>query len=157
MKIYGVALAIACCAAFATEPNSATRRWWAHVSAMGGDDMGGRDTGSEGYRKAARYVVTQFEKNGLEPAGEKGYYQTVPLHVVKLSTAQSKIELVRPSGVTELHWLRQITTAARAGLPEKIEGPLVFVGSDASGEGLEGKVAVHMAGPGGRMGAPPRP
>ena len=73
-------------------------------------------------------MVTQFEKNGLKPAGDKGYLQTVPLHVVRLQTDESKIELVRPSGVTKLHWLRQITTAARAGLPEKLEAPLVFAG-----------------------------
>jgi Zn-dependent M28 family amino/carboxypeptidase len=154
MKLHGIALAALCCALFATEPNDATRRWWAHVVAMGSDDMGGRDTGSEGYRKAARYVVTQFEKNGLKPAGEKGYYQTVPLHEVRLRTDQSDIELVRPSGVTKLHWLRQITTAARAGLPGKLEAPLVFAGSDTAGEDLEGKIIVTMAGAGGRGAAP---
>ena len=151
MKLPPFLLAVLCCALLATEPNDATRRWWAHVVAMGNDSMGGRDTGSEGYRKAAQYVVTQFEKNGLKPAGEQGYYQSVPLHVVRLNTAQSKIELVRPSGVTELHWLRQITTAARIGLPEKIEAPLVFAGSDAGD--LQGKIAVTMAAPGGRGGA----
>ncbi len=128
-------MAAVCCALFATEPNDATRRWWAHVVAMGNDAMGGRDTGSEGYREAARYVVTQFEKNGLKPAGEKGYFQTVPLHVVRLRTDESNIELVRPSGVTKLHWLRQVTTAARAGLPEKLEAPLVFAGADAGESG----------------------
>lgn len=159
MRLSGIALAALCCALFATEPNDATRRWWAHVVAMGGDDMGGRDTGSEGYRKAERYVIAQFEKNGLQPAGEKGYVQTVPLHEVRLLTAESKIELVRPSGVTELHWLRQITTAARAGLPERLEAPLVFAGSDAGGAGLAGKIVVQMAAPGGRgggRGAAPR-
>jgi hypothetical protein len=150
MKLRPLALAALCCAVFATEPNDATRRWWAHVVAMGKDSMGGRDTGSEGYRQAARYVVTQFEKAGLKPAGEKGYYQTVPLHVVKLNTSQSKIELVRPSGVTELHWLRQVTTAARAGLPEKLEAPLVFGGSNSAAADLEGKIVVQMAAPGGR-------
>ncbi len=112
--------------------------------------MQGRDTGSEAYREAAAYVVAQFAKNGLEPAGEHGYYQTVPLHVVRLRTDESSIELVRPSGVTKLQWLRQVTTAARAGLPERLEAPLVFAGSDASGAGLEGKIAVQMLPPFGR-------
>jgi peptidase M28-like protein len=151
-------MAAVCCALFATEPNDATRRWWAHVVAMGNDAMGGRDTGSDGFRNAARYVVTQFEKNGLKPAGEKGYFQTVPLHVVRLRTDESNIELVRPSGVTKLHWLRQVTTAARAGLPEKLEAPLVFAGADAEAD-LAGKIVVQMApaggrGAGGRGGAP---
>ena len=130
MKLRPIALAALCCALCATEPNDATRRWWAHVVAMGNDAMQGRDTGSEAYRKAAAYVVAQFGKNGLEPAGEHGYYQTVPLRVVRLRTDESSIELVRPSGVTKLQWLRQVTTAARAGLPERLEAPLVFAGSD---------------------------
>ena len=153
MRLRRIALAAFCCSLFATQPNEATKRWWAHVVAMGNDGMDGRDTGSAGYRKAERYVIAQFEKNGLKPAGEKGYVQTVPLHVVRLNTAQSKIELVRPSGVTELHWLRQVTTTAREGLPEKLEAPLVFAGSDTGGSDLEGKVAVQMASPGGRGGA----
>lgn len=150
MKLRPIALAALCCALCATEPNDATRRWWAHVVAMGNDGMQGRDTGSEAYRKAAAYVVAQFAKNGLEPAGEHGYYQTVPLRVVRLRTDESSIELVRPSGVTGLRWLRQVTTAARAGLPERLEAPLVFAGSDPSAAGLEGKIAVQMLPPFGR-------
>ncbi len=149
MKIR-IALAMFCCALFATEPNDATRRWWAHVVAMGNDGMEGRDTGSEGYRKAERYVVTQFEKNGLKPAGEKGYFQTVPLHVVRLRTDRSSIEIVRDSGVTKLNWLRQITTAARETLPERLEAPLIFAGSDPSTADLEGKIVVQMPAAGGR-------
>ena len=152
MRLPCIALAVLCCALFATEPNDATRRWWAQVVAMGGDDVGGRDTGSEGYRLAERHVIRQFEKNGLSPAGEKGYTQTVPLHEVRLVTGESKIELVRPSGVTELRWLRQITTAARAGLPGKLEAPLVFGGSEPGGADLAGKIVVQMATPAGRGG-----
>lgn len=145
MKLRAIVPGAVCCALFATEPNDATRRWWAHVVAMGNDSMEGRDAGSEGYRKAARYVVRQFEKNGLKPAGEKGYYQTVPLHAVRLRTDQSSIEVVRASGTTKLQWLRQITTAARANLPEKLEAPLVFGGSEGDPAELQGKVAVLLA------------
>ena len=144
---------VLCGSLLATEPNEATRRWWAHVVAMGNDGMEGRDTGSEGYRRAARYVVTQFEKNGLKPAGEKGYYQAVPLHVVRLKTDDSRIELVRGSGSTKLAWLRQVTVTARQGLPERVEAPLVFAGSEAPDTGLEGKVVVRMAAPGARAAA----
>ena len=155
MTLRPIALAAVCCMLSATEPNDATRRWWAHVAAMGSDEMQGRDTGSEAYQRAAAYVATQFEKSGLMPAGEHGYYQTVPLHVIRLRTDESSIELVRPSGVTKLEWLRQITTAARGGLPERLEAPLVFGGSDSSTAGLEGKIVVQLAAPGAR-GAMPR-
>jgi hypothetical protein len=35
----------------ATEPDAATRRWWSHVRVLAADDMEGRDTGSEGYKR----------------------------------------------------------------------------------------------------------
>ncbi|MBZ5725664.1 MAG: M28 family peptidase [Acidobacteriia bacterium] len=70
-----IVFAFLCCALFATEPNDATRRWWSHVAALANDKMEGRDTASDGYRRAARYVVAEFERAGLKPAGESGYYQ----------------------------------------------------------------------------------
>jgi hypothetical protein len=61
----------------------------------GGDSLSGRDTGSEGYRKAAAYVVQQFRRAGLKPAGENGdWYQPVKLHVVRSRTDQSEVSLV---------------------------------------------------------------
>src|SRR5690348_5390143 len=84
---------------FATEPNPATKNWWAHVKAMANDSLQGRDTGSEEYRKAAAYVVEQVRRAGLSPAGENGgWYQSVPLHVVRVRTDQSEIALVRRNG-----------------------------------------------------------
>ena len=144
-----VRLAALCVGAvlFATEPNDATRRWWSHVEALANDNMEGRDTGSEGHRKAARYVVAQFERAGLKPAGEAGYYQAVPLRVVRLRTDQSEIALVRGETVTRLTWLRQVTATARAGLPEKVEAALLFAGDGpAGGADLQGKILVQLGG-----------
>jgi len=157
MNLRHIAAAFLCCALFATEPDEATRRWWSHVEALANDGLQGRDTGSEGYRQAARYVVTQFERAGLKPAGESGYYQSVPLHVVRLRTDQSEIELVRKDGGHKLQWLRQITMPARMGLPDTFEAGLVFAGSDENPEGLNGKIVVQLGG--GRRGAAaaPRP
>lgn len=142
----------------ATEPNAATRRWWAHVVALSNDSMQGRDTGSEGYRKAAAYVVTAFERNGLKPAGEHGYYQPVPLHDFRLDSAHSTVELVRANGTEKLEWLRDISIPARPGAPETIDAPLVFAGSGAAPEGMDlaGKILVQLsagAGAGGGRGA----
>src|ERR1039458_961684 len=128
MKLNRIAIFCVAATLLATQPDEATKRWWTHVGALANDGMEGRDTGSPGYLKAERYVVTQFEKAGLKPAAEKGYLQTVPLRVVRLRTDQSSIELVRKDGVHKLAWLRQITTGARLGLPESLEGDLVFPG-----------------------------
>ncbi len=137
----------------ATEPNPATRRWWSHVQALANDGLAGRDTGSEGYRKAAAYVVKQFEAAGLRPAGENhSWYQSVPMHSLRLATDQSEAVLVGDGGTThKLAWLRQITVPARAGTPESIDAPLVFAGSGPAGD-LTGKILVRLNTGGGRRG-----
>src|SRR5947209_8763571 len=91
--------AIVAVTALATEPNDATKRWWSHVVALSGDDLQGRDTGSEGYNKAAKYVVTEFGRAGLKPAGETAYYQSVALHQIRLHPEASKATLVRGSKI----------------------------------------------------------
>ena len=57
------------------------KTWWEHVKVLADDKMEGRDTGSEGLRKAEAYVVEQLKQLGLEPAGKDGYYQAVQLSV----------------------------------------------------------------------------
>lgn len=116
---------------FATEPDAVTRRWWSHVVALSGDDLKGRDTGSEGYIKAARYVATQFERAGLRPAGENGYYQSVPLHEIRLAPARSKAELAHEESVTPLRWLHNLTIRMQEPMPQHIDAPLLFAGSSA--------------------------
>jgi Zn-dependent M28 family amino/carboxypeptidase len=133
---------------FATEPNEATRRWWKHVVALSGDDLQGRDTGSEGYVKAARYVVTQFERAGLRAAGENGYYQSVPLHEIRLIPDGSKAELLRADGVTPLQWLHQFTMRMQEGMPDHIEAKLVFAGGGEAPAGWDarGRLVVSLNG-----------
>src|SRR5215471_612501 len=130
----GIAALALVCALFATEPNAATKRWWSHVKALGNDGLQGRDTGSEGYRKAAAYVVEQFQRAGLKPAGDNGgWYQTVPLRALRLRTDRSEISLVRKDGaVKRLELLRNATVTARAGLPEQIDAPLIFEGAGSA-------------------------
>src|SRR5688572_7553228 len=114
----------------ATEPNSATRRWWAHVQALAGDDMRGRDTGSPEHRRAQEYVVRQFERNGLRPAGEQGFFQVVPLWSYRLRADRSSASLARGGQTQTLKWLQHITVTPATGLPPRLTGRLVFVGSD---------------------------
>ena len=128
----------------AEPPDEATKRWWAHVKILAADNMEGRDTGSEGYRRAARYVVEQFERAGLKPAGENGYYQTVPLRAMRLHKDRSAIELVKGERVTPLRIYQDVTVGLRAGMAETIEAPLVFVGDEVPD--LKDKIAVVIAG-----------
>jgi len=133
----------------ATKPTPATQRWWSHIQALANDGMEGRDTGSEAYRRAARYVATQFDRLGLMPTGQQGFFQSVPMHSVRLSVPQSKIELERKGAARSLEWLRQVTVTANAALPQKVEAPLVFVGSASYANELDikDKIVVELNAP----------
>ena len=85
---------------YSTEPNAATKRWWAHTTALASDGMQGRDTGSEAYNRAASYVAAHFARLGLEPAGTLGYFQAVPLKANRLVAGQSEVALVRDGQAT---------------------------------------------------------
>ena len=136
---------------FAAEPtNQPTKEaanWWGHVKILAADGMEGRDTGSEGYRRAARYVASEFERAGLKPAGETGYYQTVPLRDLRVEPASSSFELVR-NGTTRKFLLNQeIGITPNASLPGAMEAPLVFAGSASlAGMDVKGKIVVAFAG-----------
>jgi hypothetical protein len=138
MKSTSIALVCFVTLLLATDPNPATHRWWAHVQALSNDALKGRDTGSEGYRNAAAYVVAQFQRLGVKAAGENGWYQNVPLHVVRFRAEQSEASLVRSNGSTKLRWLQQISVPARMTIPESIEGALVFDGT--TGDAIDPKV-----------------
>ena len=68
--------------------------WWAHVKFLADDSLEGRDTGSEGLRKAQAYAVEQLQKAGLEPAGTNGFYQTVRFNQFEVDEAKSSLALV---------------------------------------------------------------
>src|SRR5579863_5372850 len=68
--------------------------WWTHIQALADDGMQGRLTGSEGYLRAARYVVSQFDAAKLQPAGINGYYQPVKFDVTRVLAGQSSMTLV---------------------------------------------------------------
>lgn len=50
-----------------------------HLTIVASDEMQGRDTGSEGQKKAGSYLISQYQKNGIPfPTGAENYYQKVP-------------------------------------------------------------------------------
>src|SRR5437867_10177797 len=68
--------------------------WWAHVKFLADDSLEGRDTGSEGLRKAQAYAVEQLQKAGLEPAGSNGFYQPVRFNQHEVDETKSSLALV---------------------------------------------------------------
>lgn len=50
-----------------------------HLSVVASDEMEGRETGSEGQKKAGRYLIAQYKADGIShPKPAKDFYQTVP-------------------------------------------------------------------------------
>jgi len=51
----------------------------AALSVLAADSMEGRGTGTPGSARAARYIVGELRRFGVEPAGDSAYFQRVPL------------------------------------------------------------------------------
>jgi hypothetical protein len=94
------------------------------------DALEGRGTGSRGFEIAAKFVASQFESLGLQPAGDNGtYFQTVPLRSMKIDEANSNLTLTR-GGNQEILAFRKdfITYGDPARTETSVEAPVVFVG-----------------------------
>ncbi|HEX7123668.1 MAG TPA: M20/M25/M40 family metallo-hydrolase [Gemmatimonadaceae bacterium] len=51
------------------------------LTALAHDSMEGRGTGQPGSVRAARFIAAQMRAAGLEPAGDSGYFQRVPVAI----------------------------------------------------------------------------
>src|SRR5437868_1736535 len=128
--------------------------WWAHIQFLADDKLEGRNTGSEGFRKAVEYVSGQFERAGLKPAGTSGYLQPVMFETRVVVPEESSLALIRDGNVEPLALGMDATLNARASASETVEAPMVFVGyglsipearyNDLEGLDLRGKVAVYV-------------
>src|ERR1035437_7216265 len=128
-------------------------RWWAHIQFLADDKLQGRDTGSEGYSEAAKYVAGKMETFGLKPAGTSGYLQAVKFETRQLVEEESSIAIVR-EGAEEILDRLDATQSSRADLAPAAEAAMVFVGyglrvpeakyDDLAGVDLRGKIAVYV-------------
>lgn len=121
-----------------------------HLSYIAGDETQGRETGTEGQRKAAAYIENQFKALGLQPAAQlNGYQQLYPLFRDTLIAAQLKI------GKQKLQFGRDYTAPVSSNFNQQVTAEeLVFVGygisskvyDDYAGIDVNGKVVVFFLG-----------
>src|SRR5271167_3296110 len=140
----------------ATSPNFDGKSWWDYVKVLADDNMEGRETGSEGLRKAQAYIVEQLKSAGLEPAGVNGFYQPVKLISRQIDESGSSLALVRNGKEEPLLLGEDAMFSTRVDLAPDVDAPLVFVGygirvpekdyDDFAGLDLKGKVAVIISG-----------
>jgi hypothetical protein len=133
------------------------KTWWEHIKVLADDRMEGRETGSEGLRKAEGYVVERLTKSGAQPAGTEGFYQPVKFISRQIVEKDSSIALIRHGVQEPLELGADAYFNTRVDLvSEEIEAPLAFVGyglkipernyDDLAGLELKGKVAVILTG-----------
>ena len=130
----------------------------AHMGFLADDLLEGRDTGSRGYRIAARCVASAFEGVGLEPAGDDGsFFQQVPLRSATLDAEKSSVTLIKGTHRRRLELGRDVLLSPPFRETEStLRAPLVFAGygvaapelgqDDYEGLDVEGKVVVVLSG-----------
>jgi hypothetical protein len=131
----------------AKKPDAATAAWWAQTTALSNDSMEGRDTGTEAYERAAKYVAAQFTAAGLKPAGDNGtFFQRVPMHEIALLEDKSSVTVLNTAGkAVTLRFPTDVTTTPRE-QPSLIEAPMIFLGygMPPADLDLKGKIAVFF-------------
>ncbi|MEO7652520.1 MAG: peptidase M28, partial [Bryobacteraceae bacterium] len=104
------------------------KRWWSHVQFLASDDMEGRETGGGGYRKAAAYVSSQFERNGLQPAAPSGFLQNLKLTSRRVDEPHCSLALVQNGKRHPLVLGADAVLSMRTEPQPKLKGAMVFVG-----------------------------
>jgi hypothetical protein len=140
----------------ATDFTAEGKRWWSHIEYLASDDLQGRNTGSEGHLKAARYIAGEFERSGLKPAGTSGYFQPVKFDVKELAENQSSLALVVGGKSKTLVLGDDATLALRGDIQEETQAQAVFAGfglkipeknyDDLAGLDVKGKIVVFLSG-----------
>jgi hypothetical protein len=146
---------------FAQQPAAANpfdgNTWWSYVKFLADDSLEGRDTGSEGLRKAESFAVEHLKQAGLEPAGIDGFYQPVHFLQFQVDEAKSSLTLItngqsKPLSFADDAYVSARSTRASANLT----APLVFIGyglkipeknlDELAGLDLKGKIVVYLSG-----------
>jgi Zn-dependent M28 family amino/carboxypeptidase len=137
------------------------KSWWGHVKVLADDNLEGRETGSEGLRKAEQYIVEQVKKDGLQAAGSQesggtSFYQPVKFESRQIVEKASSLALVRNGKDEPLILGEDALFSTRVDLAPDVAAPLVFVGygltipeknyDDLAGLDVKDKVVVMVSG-----------
>lgn len=94
------------------------------------DLLEGRGTGTRGHQIAAKFMASEFEAMGLEPAGDnETYFQSVPLRSIRPDAEHTTLSIVRGGKEQALMFSRDFVTGGDPGRTEtSVEAPVVYVG-----------------------------
>jgi Zn-dependent M28 family amino/carboxypeptidase len=98
----------------------------AHLEFLADDALEGRRPGTRGGAIAAKYIAAQFERLGLEPAGDSGtYYQHVPIITL---TPNPSMRVTAPAPADLSYRTDYVLWSMRNDSLTTVKGDLVFVG-----------------------------
>lgn len=155
-----LSFSLAACAALHPFGEPLSERIEEHVTVLSSDAFGGRDTGSEGFDKAALYVASFYEEHGIAPAAP-AYRQPVPLTQYRAGSVSGSMALTVKRRPVELEVGKDVVFyAPNEGVDGEVvatgSGGLVFVGygivaptlgMDAyEGVDVQGKIVVVLDG-----------
>jgi hypothetical protein len=86
------------------------------LTALADDSLEGRGTGTVGSAKAARIIAIEMQRAGLQPAGDSGFFQRVPVAMLSQSRTQSNGTVVtrtRPALYPDFAALDTVPAARR--------------------------------------------
>jgi hypothetical protein len=122
------------------------------------DLLEGRGTGTRGHEIAAKFIASEFEGMGLEPAGEHGtYFQSVPLRSARTDEAKTSLTLARGGKEEKLVFRKDFIAFGDPSRTDiSAEAPVVYVGygvtakeqgyDDYQGVDVKGKVVAQISG-----------
>ncbi len=129
----------------------------AHLDYLASDERKGRMTGTAAYDEAAAYVADQFAALGLEPAGEDGWFQNVPLTANRIDLDRVAVTVHKEDGDSELAWKDDfVMSGDKLRARTSVSAEVVFVGfgvhapdmnySDYDGIDVSGKIVALFGG-----------
>jgi hypothetical protein len=129
----------------------------AHLKYLADDALMGRMTGTPEYDEAAAYVVRHFEEIGLEPGGDDGWYQQVPMLARRINVDSAKFVFHQDDVEKAQRWKEDFVMSGDTVRSEtEITAEVVFVGfgvhapdmnySDYDGIDVEGKIVAAFGG-----------
>ena len=124
----------------------------AHLEFLADDALEGRRPGTRGGELAARYIAAEFQRMGLEPAGDSGtYYHRVPIITL---TPHPSVKVLGSSSVPLTYRDDFVLWSMRNDSTVTAQGDLVFVGygivapendwNDYEGADVKNKIVVAL-------------
>jgi Peptidase family M28/PA domain len=121
-----------------------------HLNIFTSDAFEGRETGTEGQKKAAAYIAQQFQNMGLPPKGDNGFLQSIAFSSQSWETNELKVNDIAFKSPTDYYAL----PATNPSKPKIQTNRITFLGygiddpkyNDYKNRNVEGKVILIYSG-----------